>query len=233
MIAILHRTGVGLMLSVRTGVSVALVQMVLFLPAGSVAAQSPHRPPYQRASKPPAQAPGTQVQTYSKELDATQPGGNPNASPTSATVDVINGSARQTKVFDEEQPPANSRSRSAHKKTAKRNQQRAAETKPSVPDVEVINGARLETRRFEGAEDEIATPWIERQSVRPVVVGVSSVESASGRGGTARAGSTANLVIGVASSESRDRGANSKPIAYRLSPGPSKRAPYHPGPPGF
>jgi len=149
------------------------------------------------------------------------------------TVDVINGSARRTQVFDEEQRPAPPQARSNHKKNVKGLSPSQATTTPDVPDVEIINGARWETRRFEGSEDEITTPWIERRSTQPVVIGVTSTESARRRGTTTATATTAPIVVGIASSESKGHGENAKPIAYRIAPGPPRRPPYRPGPPGF
>lgn len=150
-----------------------------------------------------------------------------------STVDVINGSARRTQVFDEEQRPAPPQARSNHKKNAKGLSQSQTTTTPDVPEVEIINGARWETRRFEGAEDEITTPWIERRNTQPVVIGVTSTESARRRGITTATASTAPIVVGIASSESKGHGENAKPIAYRIAPGLPRRPPYRPGPPGF
>jgi hypothetical protein len=183
----------------------------------------------------PAQVPGTPVEVISGdrewngELAAKRP-----SSSTTETVDVINGSERQTRVFNEENPVVMPQAAGGQRKAAKRLAQERTETTPQIPVVEVINGAQLETRRFEGAEDEIATPWIERRSSRPVVIGVATVGPASGRGNTARATTTAPIVIGVASSESERHGENAKPVAYRIVPGPPKRPPYNPTvPPGY
>jgi hypothetical protein len=145
------------------------------------------------------------------------------------TVDVINGLARRTQVFDEEQQQAEPREQLAHKNSAKRPSQR--ETAPQVPEVEIINGARWETRRFEGAEDELARPWIERIPQR-VVVGVESVESASRSATAVPPGKNATIVLDVASSESNGRGQDAKPVAFRIAPDAAKRPPYHPVPPG-
>jgi hypothetical protein len=155
------------------------------------------------------------------------------SSTTTDTVDVINGAARRTQVFEEDQPPVTPQGPVAHKKAGKHLPQRALESAPAVPDVEVINGAQWETRRFEGAEDEIAAPWIGRRNIPPVVIGVVSVESASRRGNTVATASTAPIVVGIASSEATGHGENAKPVAYRIAPGPPKRPPYHPDPPGF
>ena len=230
------------MLSGRARLGVALVEAWFVALTFQLPAQSPHRAPYVRpsATKPQLdQAPGSQVDVIAgggaeQAYFESAPSGSEKSSQAPAlSVDVINGSARRTQVFDEEQPPAPPKGRTAQEKTGKRTAQGKVEAAPQVPDVEVINGSRLETRRFEGAEDELVTPWIERRNDRPVVIGVSSLGSAGGRGGTAKTGSTASVVVGVASSESEGSGANAKPVAYRISPGPPRRPPYHPGPPGF
>ncbi len=151
------------------------------------------------------------------------------------SVEVINGAARRTQVFEEEQPPVTPQGPGAHKKAGKHLLQRGPESTSAIPDVEVINGAHWETRRFEGAEDEIAAPWIGRRNIPRVVVGVASVESANRRGNTSTIASTstAPIVIGISSSESKGHGENAKPVAYRIAPGQPKRPPYHPDPPGF
>jgi hypothetical protein len=170
----------------------------------------------------------------SREVEVQEPSANPSS--TGNSVDVINGSTRRTQVFSEESP-AGPRNRPTHGKREKRATQKEPGQKepgtaPSVPEVDVINGARLETRRFVDAEDEITAPWFERRISQPVVVDVASVESMSRRGSSVQIGSTASVVVGVASSEAHEHGANAKPIAYRVAPDPPKRPPYNPGPPG-
>jgi len=233
------------MLSSRASLGVALVESCFVVLTFQLPAQSPHRAPYTRPSTKPqptqtvVQAPGAQVdviggnQEWKSDLESPPAGSQKSSQAPALSVDVINGSARRTQVFDEEQPSAPPKGRTAQEKAGRRTAQGKMEAAPQVPDVEVINGSRLETRRFEGAEDELATLWIERRSDRPVVIGVSSVGSAGGRGGTVKTGSTASVVVGVASSETESHGGNAKPVAYRVSPGPPRRPPYHPGPPGF
>ena len=217
---------------------VALVPACLVMLACTLSAQTSHRPPYKRppSKTMPAGVPGTQVdvissnQEWNSGFEGQQPGKKP-PSITSDKVDVINGSARQTQVFSVDQPAAASQRPTGQKKAAKRRAQEKMEAAPQIPDVEVINGAQLETRRFEGAEDEITTPWIERRSSQPVVIGVATVTSANERGSAMAMSGAAPIVIGVASSESERHGENAKPIAYRIAPGPPKRPPYH-DPPG-
>jgi hypothetical protein len=173
---------------------------------------------------------------HAKASRAYLHGAPPAAAKPSAAVDsveVINGSARQTQVFDAEQQAPMPPERSVHAKTARRGPQRNTVSAPSVPDVEVINGAQWETRRFDGFDDEIASPWIERNTVRPVVVDVISSESVRRRGNTSATASTAPIVVGIGSSEAEGHGESAKPIAYRIAPGPPKRPPYHPTPSSF
>ena len=198
-----------------------LVWAVLFVI--QLPAQRPPYTPRRSTEKAPAGNPKA-----SREIEEQQPPAYPPS--TGNSVDVINGSTRQTQVFREEAPAA-PRDKPGHARTAKRSAQK--ETGPSVPEVDVINGERLETRRFVDAEDEIATPWFERRMSQRVVVDVASVESVSRRGGSATIGSTAPVVVGVASSELQQRGANARPVTYRISPDPPKRPPYYPAPPGF
>ena len=229
------------MLLGRTRPGVALAGACFVALILQVQAQSPHRAPYIRPStrSQPVQTPGAQLDVITgsgTEKAYFESAPNESQRPSEVpglSVDVINGSARRTQVFDEEQTSASPKGRTIHEKTGKRTAQGKVETAPQVPDVEVINGSRLETRRFEGAEDELEIPWIDRRSDHPVVIGVTSVGTASGRGGTVKAGSTAPVVVGVASSEEEGHGANAKPVAYRVSPGPPRRPQYHPGPPGF
>ena len=176
---------------------------------------------------------------WTDEFEPPHSSGTASGSSRSSTavdsVEVINGAARRTQVFEEEQPPVTPQGPGAHKKAGKHLLQRGPESTSAIPDVEVINGAHWETRRFEGAEDEIADPWIGRRNVPRVVVGVASVESANRRGNTSTIASTstAPIVIGISSSESKGHGENAKPVAYRIAPGQPKRPPYHPDPPGF
>ena len=165
---------------------------------------------------------------HAKASQANSHGAHPAAADSSAAVDsveVINGSARRMQVFDTEQQAPMPPDRSVHTKTARRGPQRNTVSAPSVPDVEVINGTQLETRRFDGFDDEIASPWIERSMVRPVVVAVVSSESLN------RLPNTAHIVVGVASTESRDVDRSVRPVLYRVAPRPPKRPPYYPAPP--
>ena len=234
------------MLSGRPSLSVGLLLAGSVFATHSLLAQRPAMPPRQPApNEPPLTASQNPPSAGQVEVingssrwigglgqapDAVQ---RNSRSPSNVdTVDVINGLARRTQVFDEEQTTPTPQDQSAHKKSVKRTPQKATEAAPVVPDVEVINGARWETRSFEGAQDEIASPWIERRISRPVVVGVESVETASRRANATPAGNTAPIVVDVASSESNGHGKSAKPVAFRIAPDPPKRPPYHPVPPG-
>jgi hypothetical protein len=136
------------------------------------------------------------------------------------TVEVINGLSRRTQVLNEE-PTTNSGQKKGSKRILR------GEAIPYISNVEMINGAQWETRQFEGFEDEIATPWIERRTERPVVVGVASAESAR------KTSSAAQVVVEVASSDSAGQGGEVKPLAYRVEPRPPKRPAYRPESPNF
>jgi hypothetical protein len=200
------------------------ILLVIQLPA--------QRPPYApQGSVEKGQSSKVPRSQTTREFDVHQPG-NAGPSTTVNSVDVINGSTRRTQVFGEEAPPMPRNRVVQHAKAGKGTSKEEQVSAPSVPEVDVINGARSETRRFEAAEDEITTPWFARRISQSVVVDVASVESVSRRGGPAQIGSTAPVVVGVASSESQEHAANAKPIAYRIAPDPPKRPPYYPGPPG-
>jgi len=160
------------------------------------------------------------------------------------TVDVINGFSRRTQIFNAEQSPEAHSGQSVHRNAAKRRTQKREATELSqLSNVEIINGARLETRSFAGSEDEPPLPERQRRRLQRVVVGFESADSARKRGNTKPVvtaiatseserlrGNKSPVVVAVASSEAKSD-VNTLPGQYWIAPQAPKRPPYHPDPP--
>jgi hypothetical protein len=207
------------MLRGGSGSRVALLSVWMVLSSLHLCGQSA-----QKAQGLPAE--NKQHAKASQAYSHSAPPAAANSSATVDSVEVINGSAWRTQVFDVEPQARMPQERSVQTKTARRGAQKNTVSASSVPDVEIINGAGSETRRFDGFEDEITSPWIERNMVRPVVIGVVSSESVN------RLPNTAHIVVGVASTDLRDVNRSVRPVLYRVAPRPPMRPPYHPAPPG-
>jgi hypothetical protein len=236
----------------RANSSIALLLMCIVLQAQKLPAQ---------ASGPAAQGPQQTANGSSadrvevingstrwvQELDGQQADGARRGRTTYAPadrVDVINGSSSRSQVFNADRTTGLRSGQSAQKKAAKHGAQKREEP-PQLSNVDIINGARWETRSFEGAEDEPPLPERERRRLQRVVVGIESAESEKRLGNTTRVvtavattesererGSKAPVVVAVASSESKSDSGDALPAGFWVEPHPPKRPPYHPNPPG-
>jgi hypothetical protein len=163
-------------------------------------------------------------------------------------VDVINGYSERTQILNPEpSPQVHSAARSVHGKSAKLASSKKNETASSqVINVEVFNGARTETRTFNGDPEQMTVAERYRRSHQRVVVGFESADSARRRKNTkpvvtgivtseseSERAKANPVVVAIASSERRSDGVDavptpSLPPRYSPAPNPPKRPPYRP-----
>jgi hypothetical protein len=183
-----------------------------------------------------------------QELDGQQAAGSAHGRTTYAPavdkVDVINGSSSRSQVFNADRTAGMGSGQSVQKAPRHRNRKREATEPLPLSNVDIINGARWETRTFEGTEDEPPLAERERRRLRRVVVGVESAESEKRLGNATRVvtavattesererGNQSPVVVAVASSESKSDSGDALPTGFWVEPHPPKRPPYHPNPP--
>ncbi len=248
------------MLSVRAALCVAslLALTALATPASAVTTHKRAHHKHAPHKQSQAQAPGNQVEVFNgssrtvQDLDVQQ---KPTSSPgksaiATSKVDVINGYSERTQVFNGDQSSAGGQGISlSRKKTKFIAPGKTPGSPPRVFNVEVFNGARTETRTFNGDPEQMTAAERYRRSHQLVVVGFESADSARRRRNSAPVvarittseseseRAKANpVVVAIASSESKNAGADAPPTPPMpsqnwTSPSSSKRPPYHPAPP--
>src|SRR5437899_1120963 len=92
----------------------------------------------------------------------------------------------RSQVFNADRSTGMRSGQSVRKAVRHGNQKREETEAPPLSNVDIINGARWETRTFEGAEDEPPLPERERRRLQHVVVGIESAESEKRLGNTTR-----------------------------------------------
>jgi hypothetical protein len=160
------------------------------------------------------------------------------AGPQPTTVDIINGTAHRTVVFNGQTPAETQPQRIAKGRSSK-------SAAPGVTNVEIINGTRFETRTFHGTVAETSAPRIQHGKTPPVVVGIETTGERTGKedappvvigvessGLVSPHGTAQPVVVGVASIGTESQKLPSQTMAVSGSPKPSKRPPYRrPAPP--
>jgi hypothetical protein len=148
-----------------------------------------------------------------KDFNSQQPvaGMSRRSKATSAatSVEVINGAARRTVVLNQNQAPTAKRIAARHK-AARHHRKRATVAKTEIP-VEVIWGTQKYTRVFDVPTSQMNGPATEHGNVTPNVIGIVSSDSRN------RQGKSEPVVVGIVSGASQGGAPSAQPVVVGIA----------------